>query len=64
MILKIIWEIVKGGYCHIIWSYYKRLYSFGEEIESVKIIKLKILVSLADESNFDDIFRELAFYAE
>ena len=49
MILLIIWEIVKGGYSHIVHSYYKRLYSFGEEIDSVKIIKLKILVSLASE---------------
>ena len=64
MILLIIREIVKGGYTHIVNTYYKRLYSFGEEIDSVKIIKLKILVSLASEFNFDEIFREISIYAE
>lgn len=56
MILKCLMEFAKGGFSHVIKNYYKRLYPFGDEIDCVKIIKLKIIAQIADQENFDDIF--------
>ena len=64
MTLQIIREIINGGYSHVVRPFYNKFYSFGEEIDPLKIIKLKILASLADETNFEDIFTELTFYSE
>jgi hypothetical protein len=48
----------------VVRPYFKRLFAFGEEIDTLKILKLKTLSGLADESNFDEIFKELSYYVE
>jgi hypothetical protein len=41
-------EFAKGGFSHIVRKYYKNLYPFGEEIDCVKVIKLKLIACVAD----------------